>query len=333
MRALTVLATAVLPLALASECTSDSGPKCKVDADCELAAYCNQTLKVCFERSGADGGQSADPDAGLSAPQNTPSVPLPKSVADELPGKSDTLVTNVAPLINFNPYVDSAVTLSVVDSAAPATICPSFPGGNTLLISNGSNVQPKFTAAYQCKPYNCNCFFRDCDTCWNTCTAICLAPFIANSPCLRRTVYWKKLFQTTIGPGQAYSQAWTVETGSSDAEAEAPATAIGVTVKANSNLFSLVSGDISSTFRRVDAHASAITIHEAQAITQTFSCPASANNASQLFAVWQLHEVFDFADSAGKGAWNDPVYRPTTESALSALDNALHVYYESTTAF
>lgn len=271
------------------------------------------------------GGDFVMTSASATGP-NTPDIPLPTSATDELPARSKELVTDVAPVQDFSPYVDPA---------AVHTACPSFKGGNVALTSSGASVAPALPYTYSCQCHDCNCnwFGFDCDTCCNTCTGSCSGPVLSNPPFLRRTVYWKKVFQTLVGPGASYTQAMSVTSGSSKTDAETLATTMGVQASVGLKIFSWLSASISATFSRTSSQTHSVTVSESQTVAQTFSCPSSSATASRLFVVWQLHERFDFSDATGRSQWVDPVYHPVADGSLPSLENALSLFYESTTVF
>lgn len=257
---------------------------------------------------------------------NTPDIPLPKSATDELPGKSKEFVTDVVPLKDFSPYVDSE---------AFRTICPNFVNGNVVLVSKGAGVTPTISYSYTCRCHDCNCnwFGFDCDTCCDKCPGTCSGPLVVTPPYLRRTVYWQKLFQALVGPGASYSQTLSVTSGSAETDAQTMAATLSIGADESASLFGLLSKSLSETLSQPGSHTQSVTITGPQSVPQTFSCPTSADNHSRLFAVWQLHERFDFSNETGTVVWTDSVYHPAPEANPLALDNALSHYFESTTAF
>ena len=292
-----------------------------------LSGYVFKPLSLSLTVDGFDlSGQNFAMSSASTTGPNTPDIPLPTSPTDELPGTSQELVTDVAPVQDFSPYVDSAAFKSA---------CPSFTNGNVVLVADGSGVTPTASYSYSCQCHDCKCnwFGFDCDTCCNKCTGTCTGPALANPPYLRRTVYWRKVFQTLVGPGASYTQTVSVTSGSSKTESETLASSMSITAQAGVSLFRVLSLSISATFSQSSSHTQSVTISESQTVAQTFSCPTSADNTSRLFVVWQLHERFDFSDAAGKATWVDPVYHPASEGSLPDLDNALSLYYESTTVF
>jgi hypothetical protein len=245
------------------------------------------------------------------APATTPAIPLPKSIGDELPGRSEELVTDVAPVKDFNPYADSSEL---------SDICSFTVKDDVTLVKDGVSVQPTLSTTYE----DCDWFGLVCKDKHRYCTG----PLIAAPPYLRRTVYWQKVFQALVGPGAGYTQAWAVINGSSTSDAQTMAKVMNFSVGARFDWLGF-SSSISKTF----SHTVTVTLTETQSVTQTFSCPPSASDRSTLFAVWQLHERFDFSDEAGEVAWSDPVYHPASEPGLPVLDNAMSIFFESTTVF
>jgi hypothetical protein len=139
-----------------------------------------------------------------------------------------------------------------------------------------------------------------------------------------RSVYWKKVFQRTLGAGATYSQEHSYTQGTEESTGMSFGWSIGISTSLG---WGPVSAEISTEFHQDFNHE--MTVYEESTVTDTYECTAPAGK-TVIFALWQLRERFTICNQAGE-PWTDPKYQ--LDGALPSLDQGLDQEYLQTLYF
>lgn len=147
---------------------------------------------------------------------------------------------------------------------------------------------------------------------------------VAERPYVVRSVYWKKVFQRTLGAGATYSQEHSYTQGTEESTGMSFGWSIGISTSLG---WGPVSAEISTEFHQDFEHE--MTVYEESTVTDTYECTAPAGK-TVIFALWQLRERFTICNQAGE-PWTDPKYQ--LDGTLPSLDQGLDQEYLQTLYF
>ena len=147
---------------------------------------------------------------------------------------------------------------------------------------------------------------------------------VAEKPYIVRSVYWKKVFQKTLGAGTTYSKEHSYTKGTEETNGMSFGWSIGISTELG---WGPVSTEISMEFHQDFSRE--ITVYEESTVTDTYECTAPAGK-TVIFALWQLRERYTICNEAGE-AWSDPKYQ--LDGELPYLDQGLTQEYLQTLYF
>jgi hypothetical protein len=143
-------------------------------------------------------------------------------------------------------------------------------------------------------------------------------------PYIERQVYWKKVFQITLGAGSTYSQEHSYTYGTSETTGLSFGWSIGTTVTSD---WGVVSAEIETEFHMDFDYE--FTVNRETTYTDVYEGTAP-DDKTMVLALWQLRERFYIVDSEGND-WNDPRY--VLAEPVPYLDQGLEQEYLQTIHF
>ena len=147
---------------------------------------------------------------------------------------------------------------------------------------------------------------------------------ITDRPYVVRSVYWKKVFQKTLGAGTTYSQSHSYTYGTEETSITSFGYSIGISTELG---WGPVSTEISMEFSQDFSHE--MSVYREDTYSDVYECTAPAGK-TVIFALWHLVEEFTICNEAGE-PWTDPNY--TLDGPLPTLVQGLDQEYLQTLYF
>ncbi len=216
----------------------------------------------------SDDSTNPGPEPG---PQNLPEIPVPTSVNQLMPARSDDLVIGLSePLEEFEPLVSELRTMrddgSLIWSAQNRHLILACPG--VLPVNTGDADAPDPT-------------------------------YISARPRLMHTRYWRRLEQNTLSPGTSFTLTKTVTWGASTYHEESTefSRTMGVEVEAGGS-WGAFSASVKASYSQTSTYSEveAVTFSTEESEERSYDVQAPASG-TRVYVLWQLVDVFSLVDA------------------------------------
>ena len=228
-------------------------------------------LGVLIIAMGCGDDPAAPVDDNPTKPTNLPAIPIPESVNELMPKRSDDLVIGMSrELDSFEPLVNEL----------------------EMRLDDGSEVwfprnQHKIMACPGYLPAN------TCDL------AASNATYISERPYLLHTRHWRRLEQNNLSPGTSYTLTKEVTYGISSTHTESTefSQTMGIEVSVGGS-WGAFSASVTASYEQTttETEINSVTISEETTETREYTVTAP-NSGTRVYVLWQLVDELSFVDA------------------------------------